>query len=156
MIVVFGGLLGLAVAGFPSRESDQPLEVRSQPAASTSTSTSAPTTSAPASTPPTSLRPAGDVRVMVFNASDVTGVATRVGARLKAQGWDVGSPGAGRPAQNNSIVMYRADFDDEARSLAGGLALPTSAVVALDTAVVSPGDADLAVIVGDELAERVG
>ncbi len=93
---------------------------------------------------------------MVFNASDVTGVATRVGVSLKAQGWDVGSPGADRPAQNNSIVMYRADFDDEARSLAGALALPTSAVVALDTAVVSPGDADLAVMVGDELAERVG
>ena len=151
VIVVFGGLLGLALAGFPSQREDPPLEVRTQEPASTSTS--ALVTSAPATTATTRLRPAGEVRVMVFNASDITGAATRIGARIRALGWDVESPGADRRAQDDTVIMHRPDYDDEARALAAALSLPTSSVSPLDEAVVSPGDADLAVIVGQKLAQ---
>lgn len=91
---------------------------------------------------------------MVFNSSDVTGAATRVGARIRAKGWNLKTPGADHKPQGNSVVMYRAGYDNEARSLAAELELEAGSVVPLDTAIVSASDADLAVLVGNELAKR--
>ncbi|MGI9022403.1 MAG: LytR C-terminal domain-containing protein [Acidimicrobiales bacterium] len=153
VIVVFGGLLGLAVAGFPSRRHDAPITVRAEPAPSTTIPVAQATTTA-ATSPPTSLRPATEVGVMVFNSSGMTGVATRVGNRIKAEGWSLKPPGPDRKAQGDTVVMYRPGYDNEARSLAAFLEVGNGSVAPLDTSVGATGDAELVVLVGDELAKR--
>ncbi len=153
MIVLFGALIGMAVAGFPSRREDPPLTVQAASGTTTSTSVLGTTTTTPTTSPPTSLRPVGNVRVMVFNASGVPGTATRIGSRIKAKGWDVKAPGADRPAQPTTAVMYKPGFDNEARALTAELSLPTTAATPL-TPAVAAADADLALLVGEELAKR--
>lgn len=155
MIVLFGALIGMAVAGFPSRREDPPLTVQAATGTSTSSSVLAPTTTTPTTSTTTSLRPVADVRVMVFNASGVPGTATRIGNRIKAKGWNLKPPGADRPAQPTTAVMYKPGFDNEARSLTAELDLPTTAATPL-TAAVSAADADLALLVGEDLAKRPG
>ncbi|HEX3394598.1 MAG TPA: LytR C-terminal domain-containing protein [Acidimicrobiales bacterium] len=153
VIVVVGGLVGLVLTGFPSRAHDTPLTVQAE-VSSTSTSVVVAATAAPTTSPPPPARPVGDVRVMVFNASGVAGSATRVGAAIKSQGWDVKAPGADRKTQDATVIMYRTGYDNEARALAVALGLDTGVVAPLDPAVVKADAADLVLVVGTTLARR--
>ncbi len=154
VIVVFGGVLGLAVAGFPSRRSDAPIEIQAVATTTTSTSVVAkPTTSTP-STTTTPSRPPGEVRVTVVNASGIAGTAGRVGVVVKSGGWTLNAPRADRKAQDETVIMYRAGYENEARALAKGLGVDPSVAAPLDAGVVSPEEADLAVLVGTALAKR--
>jgi len=157
VIVVVGGVLGLAVAGFPSRKDDAPIKV--QAVATTSTSTSVVkvvTTVTTVTTTPvtTAVRSPAEVRVTVLNASVVSGSATRVGTVVKSLGYNLKAPRADRKAQDTSVVMYRPGYDNEARALATALGLDPGVVAALDVGIVSPDATDLAVLVGTELARR--
>lgn len=152
VIVVVGGLLGLVLTGFPSRAHDTPIRVQPE-ATSTSTSVVRALTAAPTTSPPPPVRPVGDVRVMVLNASGVAGSATRVGAAIKSQGWDLKAPGADRKTQDATVIMYRTGYDNEARALAVALGLDAGVRAPLDPAVKADA-ADLVVVVGTTLARR--
>lgn len=153
VIVVVGGLLGLVLTGFPSRAHDTPIRVQAE-VSSTSTSVVVAVTAAPTTSPPPPARPAGEVRVMVFNASGVAGSAARVGATIKSHGWDVKAPGADRKTQDTNVIMFRTGYDNEARALAVALGLDVGVVAPLDPAVVKGDAADLVVVVGTTLARR--
>ncbi|HEV3401213.1 MAG TPA: LytR C-terminal domain-containing protein [Acidimicrobiales bacterium] len=153
VIVVVGGLLGLAIAGLPSRREDAPLRV--QTATTTvvvgSTAPPAPSTSAP----PAVRRPA-DVRVTAFNASRVRGTAGRMSTKLKSLGYNVLPASADRTPQATSVVMFRGGSEAEARALAGSLGLDAGAVAAIDPAVQATApETELAVVVGDDLARSL-
>jgi hypothetical protein len=153
VVVIVGSLLGLAVAGLPSRRHDAPLRVQS---ASTSTGPApAVSTSLPASTSSSApaLRPPSAVRVTPVNASSVPGSAGRVSTRLKSQGWNVQAPGADRKAQPASAVLYRSGFDGEARAVASALGVDPGTLKPLGAGSVL-GDPDVAVVIGDDLAKR--
>ncbi len=154
MIVVVGGVLGLAVAGFPSRRDDAPIRVQ---AVATTTATSmvvVVTTTTTATTAPTPARSSASVRVTVFNASGIPGSATRVGSVVKGSGYDLKAPGADRKAQDSTVIMYRPGYDSEARALAAALRLDPTVVSPLDAGVASPDTTDLGVIVGTDLAKH--
>jgi len=153
VIVVVGGLLGLVLTGFPSRAHDTPIRVQPE-VSSTSTSVVRAVTAAPTTSPTPPVRPVGDVRVMVFNASGIAGSATRVGAAIKSQGWDLKAPGADRKTQDATVIMYRTGYDNEARALAVVLGLDANVAAPLDPAVVKADAADLVVVVGTTLARR--
>lgn len=153
VIVFVGGLLGLAIAGLPSREEDAPLRVQTA-----TTTAPGPTTvpPAPTTTAPPAPRPPGAVKVTAFNASRVRGTAGRMNTRLRTLGYNVLPASADRTAQPNSVVMYRGGNEAEARALATSLGLDPSAVAAIDPGVQAMApETELAVIVGDDLARRL-
>jgi hypothetical protein len=158
LVVFVGLLLGLAVAGFPSRHRDAPLAVQTETSLPATASTLVVVTTTPATAPaptPAAVRAPAEVRVTAVNASKVAGTAGRGGARLKSQGYAVQSPSPDRRPQDTSVVMYRPGFENEARALASNLELDGSAVAAMD-ASASKANVDLAVVIGNDLAGRLG
>ncbi len=146
-VVFVGALLGVAVAGFPNREKDTPLAVRTTtPSAEVTTTVLATTTTTTAPPPPT--RAPNELKVATVNASGVSGAAARLAARLKEQGYDVGTP-ISRRAQATSSLVYRPGLDAEARALATIVGLDPSKIEAAES---PPGEADLAVIIGEDSA----
>ena len=157
VIIFVGGLLGLAIAGLPSRHEDAPLAVQTATSIPASSTTVASAAGAPTTTaaPGPAARPPAEVKVTALNASRVPGTAGRISTRLKSLGYNVLPPSADRTAQPDSVVMYRGGREAEARALASSLDLDAGAVAAIDPVVqaLSP-EADLAVLVGEELARR--
>lgn len=153
VIVFVGSLLGLAVAGLPSRREDAPLSLQTATSTVPSVTTSAP----PATTtplPPAPVREPATLKVTAFNSSSVTGAATKMGARLRALGYVVQPPGPDRLPLDPSAVMYRSGLEAEARALASSLGLDAGVVAPIEAPVAAVGDTDLAVLVGSELARR--
>jgi len=153
VIVVFGGVLGLAVTGLPSRRSDTPIKVQAVAVTTTSTSVAA-VAKTTTSTTTAPVRPTSEVRVTVVNASGVPGSAGRLGVVVKSGGWDLKAPRSDRKAQDNTVIMFRPGYENEARALAKALGVDPSVAAPLDTGVVSTDEADLAVLVGTTLAKR--
>ena len=152
VIIFVGGLLGLAIAGLPSRQEDRPLAVQTATSTIATTTTLAP---AATSTQGPTARPPAEVKVTALNASAVPGTAGRISTRLRSLGYNVLPPSADRSAQPTTVVMHRAGREAEARALASSLALDAGAVRAIDPTVqaLSP-EADLAVLVGEDVARR--
>ena len=149
VIVFVGSLLGLAVAGFPSRSEDAPLSVQTVTSTAPSTTT-APTTTAP---PAPAGRQSGEIKVTAINSSSVTGAATKIGARLKSLGYVVQPPGADRKPQDSSVVMYREGLEAEGRALASSLGLDAKAIQPMAAPLPGARETDLAVLVGTDLAK---
>jgi len=168
VIVFVGSLLGLAVAGLPSRREDAPLSVQTATSTVASTTATAPPATPATTAPPPPATPAttapppsaaarnpADLKVRAFNSSSVTGAATKMGARLKSLGYVVVTPGPDRkPPQDASVVMYRDGLEAEARALASSLGLDAGVVTPIEAPVAAVGETDLAVLVGSELARR--
>jgi len=95
------------------------------------------------------------VHVIAFNASPVSGSAGKVSTRLKGQGYAVGSPGPDRKPQDASQVFYRPGFEPEAKALASALGLEAGAAQAADAGVSGWGNAEVAVVIGNDLARRI-
>lgn len=153
--------LAIAIAGWPDRRQDKPLSVTavSTTVAVVETTTSAPPpTSAPSTTPSTAVsasRPPARVRVIAFNASAVPGSAGRLSTRLKTLGYTVDPPGPDKaPAKDSSTVMYRPGFDPEAKALATALGLDPSTTQAAGSAPSGWGTAEVAVVIGNDVARR--
>ena len=149
VVIFVGALLGVAVAGFPDRSKDAPLALRTTVPSTAPATTVLVTTSTTSPPPPT--RSPGEIRVLTINASGVGGAAARLGERLGADGYDVGTP-VSRPVQDTSALLHRPGFDAEARSLASSLGLEPSV---LEPTESPPGDVDLAVVIGRDLADRL-
>jgi hypothetical protein len=160
---VVASCVGLAVviAGWPDRHEDKPLELQAVSTTAVAVSTTAPATTVPSSAPPATTgaapaRPPANVHVIAFNASAVPGSAGRVSTRLKAQGYSVGSAGPDRkPARETSAVMYRPGSEAEAKAVAIGLGLEAAAVQAAEAATSGWGNAEVAIVIGNDLAHRV-
>jgi LytR cell envelope-related transcriptional attenuator len=128
-----------------------------------STATTTPTT--PTTTPKsghhttttTTTIPPNTVHVTVFNASEVNGVAKDVSNELHSAGWNVGAPTNASETVTASHVYYVAGYRAPAEAIATSLQIPASAVSPYSAAapITSMGTADVAVIVGPDVAARV-
>jgi LytR cell envelope-related transcriptional attenuator len=155
LVVIFvGALLGVAVAGLPDRRKDAPLVVRTTTPPTTVGTTVLETTvpaTTPTTLPPPSTRAPGEVQVATINASGMAGAATRLAARLRSDGYEVGEP-TSRRVQETSALLHRPGFDAEALALASSLGLDPSV---LEPTEAPPAGADLVVVVGQDLAPRL-
>ncbi len=119
----------------------------------TDTTARSPTVSVLPPTTSRAARPADQVRVVVANASDIDGLAGRTTTFLTNNGYNALSPMDASRAMDNSQVLYRADFEPEARTIAQLLGLPGSAVKALDDNAPVPDTrgADVVVAAGGDV-----
>ncbi len=150
VVVIFvGTLLGVAVAGLPDRRKDDaPLAVQT-----TTPSTTVPTTvpvTTSTTTPPPPTRAPSELTVATINASGVSGAAARLAARLRDEGYDVRTP-TSRRTQATSALVFRPGLDAEARVMASIVGLDP---LTIEPSESPPGEADLAVIIGEDLASR--
>jgi hypothetical protein len=154
VVIVVGVLLGIAVAGFPDRGKDAPLALRTT-VPSTTVVVTVPVTTVPVTTPPTAppppTRAPAEVSVLTVNASGAAGAAARLAERLGSEGYDVGEP-VSRAVQDTSTLLHRPGLDGEARALAASLGLDPSV---LEPTESPPGEADLVVVIGRDLAPRL-
>lgn len=118
----------------------------------TTTTLAAPTTTV-ATVP---LRPPPEVKVLAANGTTTKGVARKVTDQLKAAGYNVLSPTDSQQA-GTSAVYFTGDYQREAATVAEGLGLPATVVVALPTPppLTDARGANVIVVVGPELAQRV-
>jgi len=120
----------------------------------TSTTTTRP---AHATTTTTAVAPS-KVPVLVANASGVTGAAASISAQLKPAGWDMLAPVDASAQVSTSHVYYVVGFKPEADAIASSLQLPATSVGPYTTAapISSIGSAEVAVVVGPDLADKIG
>jgi hypothetical protein len=115
-----------------------------------SAATSVPTTAAAL------IRPPGSVHVIAFNASAVAGSAGKMSTKLKGQGYAVGAPGPDRkPPTDATVILFRPGFGPEAQALAAALGLEASAAQAAEANPSGWGNADIAVLIGNDVAQRI-
>lgn len=119
---------------------------------STTSTTEAPTTTAPAAA--VAARAPAQVRVRFYNGSRTAGAAVIVGRRLDALGYAVLQPGPS-PADPvpATVIAHRDGFAAEAAAVAQALGVAGVAPSPMPPvpAVAGVGNADVVVIVGDEL-----
>ena len=161
-VVAVGAAIGVAVAGFPSSGSDDPVRVvaSSEPPART-TSSSPPTTAESSTTTEAStttttvlLRPPAELTVLVANASGVRGAAAALTAEVGAAGYVMADPIDATDNSATSVVNFVAGFDMEAGDLAGRLGLPAGSVAPMPDPppVDDLAGAQLVVVVGTDRA----
>jgi hypothetical protein len=98
-------------------------------------------------------RPADQVKVLPANGTSTGGLGSRTGTFLTNNGYNALAPEDATRNLDNSLVLYRADFEPEARALAQLLGLPASSVKLLDDSapVGETRNADVVVVAGDDL-----
>ncbi len=150
-------LIAVVIVGFPDTHEDAPLTLQSVTTtieAPVTTVAAAPTQTTTA--PPSLGRAPANVHVIAFNGSTVPGSAGKMSTKLKGQGYAVTPAGPDRKTpQDGSEVLYRPGFDAEARALATALGLDASVAKPADAATGGWGSAEVAVVVGNELARRI-
>ncbi len=127
-----------------------------------SASTTTPTTS-PGSgshhrtTTSTTTIPPSAVQVVVFNASEVNGVARTVSNQLHPAGWNMLTPSNASETVTASRVYYLPGYRAPAVAIATSLQIPLTAVIPYSSSapISSMGTAQVAVVVGPDLAARV-
>ncbi|GAC1597537.1 MAG: hypothetical protein NVS3B21_22230 [Acidimicrobiales bacterium] len=151
-IIVVGVVLGIAIAGVPSRHQDPPLRLSAAPSGPTSTaSTSPPTTAAPTTTTPP--HPKGDVGVVVVNTAGLPGKGTDFTGRLRQAGYSAFAPQTDytdHPAI--SVVEYVPGYQGDA--LAVGALVGIGPVAGLNDNLLSSkymGNANVMVVIGTDL-----
>jgi hypothetical protein len=125
------------------------------PASGSTTSTTTAHSTHP-TTPTTTTIPPSTVPVVVYNGSDVNGAAAAVTAQLQPGGWKLLTPADASTNVTSSTVYYVAGFEAQADAVASSLGLPASAVAPYTTAapISSIGSAEVAVVVGPDLADK--
>jgi hypothetical protein len=98
-------------------------------------------------------RPADQVKVLPANGTGTSGLGGRTGTFLSNNGYNALAPEDATRNLDNSQVLYRADFESEARAVAQLLGLPASSVKVLDdnAPVADTRGADIVVIAGADL-----
>lgn len=134
----------------PSRATSQP------GSASTTTPTTSPGRGHHTTTTTTTIPPS-TVQVAVFNASEVNGVARSVSNELHPAGWNLLTPSNASETVTASRVYYLAGYRAPAVAIASSLQIPVTAVIPYSSAapISSMGTAQVAVVVGPDLAARV-
>lgn len=105
----------------------------------------------------TPLREPKDVKVLSANGTETQGAAGRVRDALRAKGYNVLAP-LDAKATNTSVVYFTPGFEREAGVVAEALALPPTSVQPLPDPppVTQLREANVVVVVGPELAQRLG
>ena len=117
-----------------------------------------PTTTVGPTTTTAALRPPGEVKVVVANASGVDGVAKKAGDELKAKSYNVLSP-TNSPAKVEATVVYGiAGYERDAQGVAVALGLPPAQAKPMPSPapIADLRTAQVLVMVGPELANRLG
>lgn len=99
------------------------------------------------------VRPPGEVKVLVANATRTEGAAGRVTEKLRLAGYNVVPP-TDAPKEDASVVHFGAGYEAEAQVVAQALELPPTSVQPLpEPAPISDlRGASVLVLVGPELA----
>ncbi len=126
------------------------------PSSGSTTSTTKPSSTRTTTTTSTTIPPSR-VPVAVFNGSDVNGAAAAISTQLKPGGWHLLTPEDASTTVSSSTVYYLAGFESQAHAVASSLGLPASAVSPYTTAapISSIGTAEVAVVVGPDLADKI-
>ena len=106
----------------------------------------------------TTTIPPGRVPVLVANASGVTNAAASISAQLQPGGWALLPPVDASAQSTTSHVYYLVGFKPQADTIAASLQLPATSVAPYTTAapISSIGTAEVAVVVGPDLADKIG
>jgi cytoskeletal protein RodZ len=128
----------------------------SEPASVSTTTTTPSNHTHHSTTTTTTTTPPSKVPVVVANASGINGAAAAVTAQLKPDGWALLPPTNASAEVTASHVYYVAGFKPEADAIASSLQLPATSVGPYTTAapISSIGTADVAVVVGPDLADK--
>jgi hypothetical protein len=158
-LAVIAGIVGLQVIddSSPGTGSSTPAIGTVAPGDTTATTTapvgSTPaTTAAGATTAPTTapkFKPAGQVKVKVYNASGVPGVAQAMTDRLKAAGYNTLAPANLDKTRTGSVVQCRSGFENEGKLIAIYQVKNSATYEAFPSnPPTGAGDADCLVIIG--------
>lgn len=129
---------------------DAPPDDEGDDDATVSTSTTQPV----ATTVP--VRAPAEVKVIVANASDVSGAAGGATTRLKAAQYNALAPGNSAKVAT-SAVYFTAGYQAEAAAIAAALELPANVVAAIPTPPpLDPKTANVVVVLGADAAPRFG
>ena len=141
-LAVVVGIIGLQILDDSGPGSSQ-ASVTSGTTVTTSGSSTTPTTTGK------TLRPAGQVRVKVYNASGVLGVAQTMTDTLKAKGYNMQTPATLDTKRSGTAVQCRAGFANEATALAAfGIGNGAVTEPFPKDPPAGAGDADCLVIIG--------
>jgi LytR cell envelope-related transcriptional attenuator len=106
---------------------------------------------------PTTTVPPAQVKTLVANGTQTTGLAARVGAKLQTDGYDVLSPVNATQQVTASAVYYISGSSAAATEVASALGLSSSSVHPLPSSsppVSSAEGAQVVVVAGPDLATR--
>ena len=150
--VVLGLILLLRAGGVGFQSGDGPVDIATE---DTTTTTVAPTT-----TVPTTDRAPQQVKVVVANGSEVTGLAGKTGQFLAQQGYSNSVATDSTSQVSVTTVYYSPGFEASAKALARLLGLNASQVQELpsgaELADNQPTDLGVLIIAGPEIATIVG
>jgi LytR cell envelope-related transcriptional attenuator len=123
----------------------------------TTTSTTAPTTTS--TTAPAGAHPSATVKVLVANASQTNGVAGYYTSKLSAAGWGTLTAVTATTSESTSTIYYATGQQQNALAVAATVGASSTAVQAIGATthvpLTSTTNADIVVIVGDDLAAKV-
>ena len=99
---------------------------------------------------PTTLVPASSLRVVVANASDASGIASRTADELRGLGYTTVSATNAASVRPNTIVVFAPGFEAEAARLASQLQVPPEQINAQPAGPITINDTpgDLWVLLG--------
>ena len=152
-IIVVGVVLGIAIAGVPSRHQDPPLRLSSAPSGPTTTASSSPPTTVAPTTTTTPPHPKGDVGVVVINAAGLPGKGSDFTGRLRQAGYSTFAPQSDyndHPA--TSVVEFVPGYQGDAVAI--GALVGIGPVAGLSDNPISSkimGSADVMVVIGSDL-----
>ncbi|GAC1600826.1 MAG: hypothetical protein NVS3B21_28170 [Acidimicrobiales bacterium] len=152
-IIVVGVVLGIAIAGVPSRHQDPPLRISAAPSGPTTTASSSPPTTVAPTTITTPPHPKGDVGVVVVNAAGLPGKGSDFTARLRQAGYSAFAP----QTDNNdhpatSVVEFIPGYQGDAVAI--GALVGIGPVAGLSDNPISSkniGSANVMVVIGGDL-----
>jgi hypothetical protein len=121
--------------------------------ATTATTRQAPTVSVVPSAPVRQPRAPSEIKVLPANGTSTTGLGGKTGDFLRTAGYNALAAMDATRNLDASLVLYKPDFEPEARTLAQLLQLPASAVKVLDdnAPVADTRGADIVVVAGADL-----
>ena len=128
----------------------QPVDVKTGP---TTTVRRLPSVSVLPPTTSRAVRPPDQVKVLPANGTGTSGLGGRTGTFLQNNGYNALSPMDATRNLDTSLVLYKADFEPEARAVVQLLGLPASAAKPLDDTapVADTRGADIVVVAGADL-----
>ena len=150
--VVLGAILLLRAGGVGFQSADSGIEISAD---DTTTTTAAPTT-----TVPTTDRAPSQVKVVVANGSEVSGLAGKTGQFLAQQGYSNSIAVDALSQVSVTTVYYSPGFESSAQAVARLLGLSSAQVQPLpdgsELTKDQPTDAGVIVVTGPEVASIVG
>lgn len=102
------------------------------------------------------LRTPSEVKVLVTNGTQVSGVAAKFNDALRPRGYQLGTPGNTTAPTTESSIQYASGYEAEAKALASSLNLPEDMVKAMGSPapVADTQMSNVIVVIGDQLSKN--